>query len=205
MVATNMGPSPKGFTLAVLGDDGRPYRGEAAAPPLGEVEAVRRSVKAGVRDAVEQVLNLATDTPEFLASEPGAYHDVVAAMSQVVERLLNLSATKHRRQEVTECYNRLREMLCQSVLGMPTSWPQGFWETQLGRLLYVSFYEAYGESLLLNQDVAKELDIDLSRVGQVERLGLLPYIENPYVAHRMQRRRRVSPDMVEAYRNRVVA
>ena len=53
--------------------------------------------------------------------------------------------------------------------------------------------------LLLNQDVTKVLGIDLSRVGQVQRLGLLRYIENPWAMHRKQKRRRVTPQMAQRY------
>ncbi len=209
MVATsNLGPAPKGLTLPVVGDDGRPYRGETAAPPPGEAEAVRRAITGtgfmGLADAAEQVFRLADiDFPLFPAQD--AYGRAKMAVVQVISRLLSLSQAQHKRREVTECYHELRRVLCQSALGVQTGWPQGFWETLLGRLLYVAFYDAYGETLMLNQDVAKDLSIDLSRVGQIERLGLLAYIENPWVAHRMQRRRRVSPDMVADYRNQTVA
>lgn len=96
-------------------------------------------------------------------------------------------------------YHVLLATFCTSRYGLPTNWPEGFWDSTIGRFIYIAFWEAYGERLMLNQDVTKVLGIDLSRVGQVQRLGLLRYIENPWAMHRKQKRRRVTPQMAQRY------
>jgi hypothetical protein len=167
-----------------------PYRGEEAAPPGDEARVVRGLFKShdSAHEQVAQVFGR-------LARE----NDTAAVACASLAVVHSFPESK-RKSSVEQVYAILRERYCTTPLGVTTGWPDGFWDTNVGKLIYVAFHDAYDEDLILNQDVAERLGIDLSRVGQIERLGLLHYIENPWVHHRMQRRRRVSPHELEAYR-----
>jgi hypothetical protein len=188
---TSAQTAPPGWFGAVQ-DSTPTYRGEGAAPPTGEAEQVRRLVSANKQDAIQALCTLGRVPPELSDWE----RDNVSFVIDRLVKVGTLPEKRAREQIVRMAYEMLQDTLCSSAFGIRTAWPEHFWDTLVGKLVYVAFYDAYGEDLLLNQDVAEALGLHLSRIGQVQRLGLLGYIENPWVAHRMQRRRRVAPYMI---------
>lgn len=198
MVATIMANGREKKALPVVPAVAKPYRGETACPPEGVARTLRQTVLDEREAIAEQVMEL-LGNPSIGLPEQSRLKGQLTNIALTLAAL-EAHAPAVRRSVLMEHYHLLRRLLRTSALGMPSAWPDGFWETTFGQLVYIAFYDAYGEDLLLNQDVAQLLHIDLSRVGQIERLGLLDFIENPWVSHRMQRRRRVSPDMIEEYR-----
>ena len=165
----------------------------AAVPPLGE--DVKRALAE--RNPLVGLLGIpaGADQPSLSVAQREEIGGLFATLLWLVEG----GAPEDPRRELREIYDRLSVLLRRTVLGGYAVWPSEFWDTPGGRILFHAFAAVYGDDLMLNSDAEERYGLDLSRIGQVQRDGLMDYIENPYVAHHNQRRRRVTDDMVGTF------
>ena len=178
--------------MTATADEPRTENVEVQAELLGDVKNALAE-----RDPLVALLGVRPDGDHPTLSQE--QREEVGGLFATLLWLQNGGVTEEPRQTLREVYKRLVVLLRTTVLGTKAPWPSSFWETTGGRILYHAFAFAYGDDLLLNSDVEERYELDLSRVGQVQRDGWMDYIENPYVAHHNQRRRRVTIDMVNDF------
>ncbi len=202
-------------------DEAAPYRGEEARPPAGcweeTIEAVRRGLGDGT--LLSEVYGLYLDAPYLVEEIPFLDEEQGEIAAEQFRRLLTVIADDtlldpsperevQAQVEVRAAYRALTGLFRTSSLGVRAHWPEAFWGTLAARLVYVAFYAAYGEhdpakgfphGLMLNKHVRALTELGLPRIGQVQRYGQLDYIENPWVTHMKQRRRRITPDMLREF------
>lgn len=162
-------------------------------PPLGD--EVRRALAE--RNPLIGLIGVHPDADQPSLNE--AQREEVGGLVATLLWLVEGGQPDDPRAELRAVYDRLSALLRRTVLGGEAVWPSPFWDTPAGHALYHAFAHVYGDDLMLNSDAEERYGLDLSRIGQVQRDGLMDYIENPYVAHHNQRRRRVTSDMVEAF------
>lgn len=195
-------PSPS-VGIATSWQTHPPYRGEEPLPPTEEVQAIFATT-AGLEEDLLAEIEASVHIQETSSLRPApneSQRGLALAALKELTHILTLPE-QEKRTTISRVYKTLLGVYCSSALGQVFPLPggeDGIWEKRIGKLLYAAFAVAYGDDLLLNKQVEEATGKDLSRIGQLQRLGLLQFIENPWVAHQKQRRRRVSIDMLQEF------
>lgn len=147
-------------------------------------------------------------------ARPAEARDFWAAVAAIhrAARDVGVVGTQAAREHIWDRYRALRAILCGDGRRLGP-WPEGFWSSDTGRMVYYAFVVAYGDELLYPNDVALILGVSVQRVGHLHARLMLDYLvdADPAHPHRWSRRmtramiedflaRRASPEAVARYR-----
>lgn len=127
---------------------------------------------------------------------------VLDAVRDPIERLHDAArspraASAGGQAEIHDAYDEIAGLLAATPLGASGRWPEDFWQSALGKLLYYAFEKSHGALLLSQTQAAQELGVTITRLGALQRELKVEYIIDPDARHSHRARRRMTRRMVE--------